>query len=94
MLKKTRLMDPQKLRAAQRLARTIASDILLYNRDKVERGIKADNLFSILEAEIREGEELFYTRVDAALIKEYNLLERALVDILVFSQAELECDIW
>lgn len=87
-------MNLEKINAAQRLARTIASDILLYNREKVEQGIKNDNLFDVLEVDIREGRELFRSRVDAEIVDRYRFLDRALVDILISSQAELECDIW
>lgn len=88
------MADQMQLRSAQRLARTIASDILLYNRDKVEQGIKEDRLFELLEPEIKEGRELYASRVSAEIIETYKFLDRALVDVLIASQAELECTIW
>ncbi len=88
------MADQMQLRSAQRLARTIASDILLYNRDKVEQGIKEDRLFDLLESEIKEGRELYASRVSAEIIETYKFLDRALVDVLIASQAELECTIW
>ena len=51
--------------AAWRLARTIISDIALYNKDKVIEGIKNDRIFELLEEELKEGEELFFTRVES-----------------------------
>ena len=83
-----------KILSAQRLARTIASDILLYNSEKVERGIKEDNLFELLESELNEGRELYRSRVSQELADTYRFLDRALVDILIVSQAELACSIW
>ncbi len=80
--------------AAMRLARTIASDILLYNKEKIAAGIKADNLFDVLVAEIREGHSLYESRVEAELRDKYNFLERALVDVLVKSSAHLPTSIW
>ena len=88
------MADQMQLRAAQRLARTIASDLLLYNRERVEQGIKEDNLFKLLESEIKEGRELYASRVSAEIIETYKFLDRALVDVLINSQAELECKIW
>ena len=44
--------DQKEIRNAQRLARTIASDILLYNREKVERGIKEEKGKEEREAEV------------------------------------------
>jgi len=40
--------------AAARLARTILSDIALYNKEKVKGGLKNDNLFEVLEKELKE----------------------------------------
>ena len=37
---------------ARRLARTIVSDIALYNRDEIRKGIVNDNLFDVLAEEI------------------------------------------
>ena len=34
---------------AKRLARAILSDVAMYNQDKVESGIKNDNIFDILK---------------------------------------------
>ena len=85
---------PAQLRSAQRLARTIASDLLLYNKEKVIEGLKRDNLFELLDMELREGRDLYQSRVSAEIQQEYRFLERALVDVLIFSQAQLECDLW
>ena len=88
------MASEKEIRAAQRLARTIASDILLYNRDKVEKGIQNDTLFELLKAEIKEGKELYSERVTPDLIETYQFLDRALVDILIASQAEVACSLW
>jgi len=90
----TSTFTPAQIRSAQRLARTIASDLLLYNRDKVMEGLKRDNLFELLELEIREGRDLYESRVDPGIIREYRFLERAFVDILIASQAQVECNLW
>lgn len=88
------MADPKQIRTAQRLARTIASDILLYNREKVEKGILEDRLFELLESEFKEGQELYKSRISKEIIDTYKFLDRALVDVLIVSQADLECSIW
>ena len=79
---------------ALRLARTIASDILLYNKDKIPEGLKNDNLFDLLADEIAEGHKHFGERVDAGLREKHNFLERALVDVLIHRSAHHPTDIW
>ena len=80
--------------AALRLARTIASDILLYNKKKIAQGIASDTLFDLIESEVSEGRELYETRVSAELRAKHNLLDRALVDVLIKSSAHLPTKIW
>ena len=88
-------MTPQdELRAAQRLARTIASDMMLYHREKVIEGLKQDNLFEALADELAEGQALYEERVSAELRARYNLLERAVVDVLIASHAHIPCGLW
>lgn len=67
---------------AARLARAIVSDVAIYNQDKVESGIKNDNIFEVLREEIEEGRQHFYTRVAPELDPE-RLYDLTLVDILI-----------
>jgi hypothetical protein len=80
--------------AAARLARTIISDIALYNKDKIHEGIKNDNIFELLEAELQEGENFYKTRVDPGLIEKTNFYNRAIVDILIKRSGDIESHIW
>lgn len=80
--------------AALRLARTIASDILLYNKDKIAEGLKNDRLFEVLAEDIAEGRKLYESRVAAALREQHDFLERALVDVLIKSSARVPTNIW
>ncbi len=80
--------------AAMRLARTIASDILLYNKEKIALGLKGDNLFEVLDGEINEGRGLYGSRVEAGIREKHNFLDRALVDVLIKSSAHLPTKIW
>lgn len=79
---------------ALRLARTVASDILLYNREKIAAGIANDNLFEVIEAEINEGHDLFAQRVAPEVANEHNYVDRAIVDVLVRACADLPSKIW
>ena len=45
-------MTEEERTKAMRLARAIASDISLYNEQKIVRGIEQDNLFETLKDEI------------------------------------------
>lgn len=80
--------------AAARLARTILSDIALYNKEKVKEGIKNDNLFETLEKELKEGLDLYNAKVDPGLLKKTNFYNKAIVDILVKRSGDVESEIW
>ena len=79
--------------AARRLARAIASDLSLYNEEKIVRGIENDNLFTELTEEIEEGRALYKSRV-APQLYQRNFYDRALVDILVRSKAHIKSKLW
>ena len=79
--------------AARRLARAIASDLSLYNEEKIVRGILADNLFDVLAEEIEEGRALYKRRVAPELYA-LNFYDRALVDILVKAKGHIKSPIW
>jgi hypothetical protein len=79
--------------AARRLARAIASDISLYNEDKIVKGIQEDDLFNTLSEEIEEGRALYKSRVSPDLYPK-NFYERALVDILVKSKGHVKSKLW
>jgi hypothetical protein len=79
--------------AARRLARAIASDLSLYNEEKIVRGIEQDNLFQELTEEIEEGRALYKSRV-APQLYQRNFYDRALVDILVRSKAHIKSKLW
>jgi hypothetical protein len=79
--------------AARRLARAIASDLSLYNEEKIASGIANDNLFEVLAEEIEEGRALYKRRVAPSLF-ERNFYDRALVDVLVKAKGHIKSKIW
>ncbi len=80
--------------AAARLARTIVGDIALYNKDKVANGIKDDNIFELLEAELKEGLDLYRSKVDPELDRKNNFFNKAIVDILIKQYGTVDSQIW
>jgi hypothetical protein len=79
---------------AQRLARTIMSDIALYNQDKISQSIKNDSLFEDMAAQLEEGRKLYDSRVDPAMPGRWIPYNRAIVDVLVKRFGEVDSDIW
>ena len=79
---------------AIRLARTIASDISLYNEEKIVRGLSDDKLFTELADEIEEGRELYRARVAPDLYERTNFFDRAVVDIILKSKGHVKSKIW
>ena len=78
---------------ARRLARAIASDLSLYNEEKIVQGVQNDDLFTSLSEEIEEGRALYKSRVSPDLYQK-NFYDRALVDILVKSKGHIKSKIW
>ncbi len=79
---------------ANRLARTIASDILVYNREAVEKGILEDDLFERLAEQIEKGQEHYESRVSGPVRGKSNYFNRTLVDILLKGQEHIPGRAW
>jgi hypothetical protein len=79
---------------ARRLARTILSDILLYNQAKVKEGIEKDSLFDILTEELAEGRKYYETMVEADIRNANNYFNEAVVDVLVKQGGKIKSEIW
>ncbi|MFO7576792.1 MAG: hypothetical protein R6W66_03585 [Pelovirga sp.] len=79
---------------AFRLARAIVSDIALYNQDKVAEGIRGDSIFELMDAELEEGREHFFSRVSPELKNRGHLYERAIVDVMIKQAGKIESQIW
>ena len=87
----SRISDPQR---AERLARAILSDVMLYNPESVQLGIEKDDLFERLRRELAEAREFFERRVDPEVAAKSNAFDRALVDVLVFRSGGIRSPIW
>ena len=78
---------------AKRLSRAILSDVAIYNKEKVESGIKNDNIFDVLKDEIEEGRQHFLSRVSTDINPEL-IYEIAVVDVLIKRAGKIESSIW
>ena len=85
------LIDTPEL--AKRLARAILSDVAMYNPEKVENGIKNDNIFDVLKEELEEGRQHFYSRVSPDLNPD-SIYDIAVVDVLIKRAGKIESSIW
>lgn len=67
---------------ARRLARIIVSDIVLYNKKKVEEGLRSNRFFELLKEEIEEGRTHYNSRVSPELQKSRDLYKEAFDDFI------------
>jgi hypothetical protein len=79
---------------AKRLARTILSDIVLYNQAKVKEGIEKDTLFEVLTEELAEGKKYYETMVDEEIRNTTNFFNEAVVDVLIKQGGKIQSEIW
>jgi len=87
------MTEEEKMKAI-RLARAIASDISLYNEQKIIHGIEQDNVFDVLRDEIEEGRELFKSRVSPEIFSRTNFFDRAIVDVVIKPKGHVKSKIW
>lgn len=80
--------------AARRLARAIASDISLYNQEKISQGIQQDSFYEILFPEIEEGRSHYNSKVDPNVLASTNYYDLAIIDIVLKRNAHIPSKIW
>lgn len=74
---------------ARRLARLILSDIIIYNAEKVERGVRDDDFFDLLRAEIEDGREYYESRVPASVRESTDFFNETLHHFVQMKREEL-----
>jgi hypothetical protein len=83
---------------AKRLARAIASDLSLYNQEKVKQGIENDNFYEVMKDEIDEGRNLFLSRLSSDFKQRASALqlyERAIADVIIkLTGQRIKSKIW
>jgi predicted Zn finger-like uncharacterized protein len=67
---------------ARRLARVLASDIAIYNKEKKDRGLSEGNLVAVLGYEIKKSWEIYKERVGADFANSTPYFRDALNDLL------------
>ena len=78
---------------ARRYAKTIASDIKLYNMKILEKALMEDNVWEALGDHIEEGRSHFRDRVTDEIF-EQNIYDRILVDVLLYEMRQVKTPIW
>jgi CheY-like chemotaxis protein len=76
--------DPEideKVEQAERLARIVVSDIVLYSKEKFEAAVEAGNVLEAMQPEIAEGRSLFTARVDASIQETRDFLTEELLRV-------------
>lgn len=75
---------------ARRLARSIISDITIYNTKKIKEGLRNDNLFDVLHTEIERGRKVYESKVAPEILKSYAFFELAVVDVMLMQSIDSE----
>jgi CheY-like chemotaxis protein len=71
----------EKVEQAERLARIVVSDIVLYSKEKFEAAVEAGNVLEAMQPEIAEGRSLFTARVDASIQEMRDFLTEELLRV-------------
>jgi hypothetical protein len=66
---------------AERLARIIVSDIILYNEDKFTEALKRDSVVEMMSPDLEEGRDLFRSRIDERVRDERDHLVEELLRV-------------
>ena len=82
--------EPREFDEARRLARLILSDIIIYNADKVEQGIREGNFFELLKTEIEDGRAYYDSRVTFRVRQRTEFFHETLQQFVQMKREELE----
>jgi CheY-like chemotaxis protein len=74
---------------AKRLARIIMSDIILYNQEAIESGLRSGNLLELLKDDIKEGQLYYARRVPADVRKGTSYLKNAFEELIAKMRKEI-----
>jgi response regulator RpfG family c-di-GMP phosphodiesterase/DNA-directed RNA polymerase subunit RPC12/RpoP len=83
------LIEPREYDEARRLARLILSDIIIYHAAKVEQGIRDNNFFDVLRAEIDEGRQYYESRVPHRVRRDSEIFTETLQQFVQMKREEL-----
>ena len=77
----------------ERIARAIASDISIYNKDKIQASLENDDFFEALADNIEEGRKAFEQRVGSEAAAS-NIYYKALNDVIIAANPSLKSKIF
>jgi response regulator RpfG family c-di-GMP phosphodiesterase len=83
-------LEPKEYDEARRLARLILSDIVIYHLEKVEAGIRDDNFFEVLKAEIAEGRAYYDSRVPLRVRQDTEIFSETLQLFVRMKREEID----
>jgi predicted Zn finger-like uncharacterized protein len=66
---------------AERLARIVVSDIVLYNEEKFASAVRAGNVLEAMEGDMQEGRALFIQRIDSRVRESRDFLAEELLRV-------------
>jgi hypothetical protein len=69
-------------REARKLAKIIVSDISLYNKDKIEKGLTEGTFYELLKNEIEKGRIFYNSRVSPDVLAKTNYFDEELEDFI------------
>jgi predicted Zn finger-like uncharacterized protein len=72
----------EKIERAKRLARTIVSDIYLYNTAKADESVRRDNFSTVFASEIKEGLKLYESRIGQDIRSRGDFFHEAIRDFV------------
>ncbi|MGA7617373.1 MAG: response regulator [Thermoanaerobaculia bacterium] len=82
--------EPVEIDEARRLARLILSDIIIYNNEKVERGIREGTFFDVLGDEIADGRQYYESRVPLRVRQTTEIFTETLQQFVQMKREELQ----
>lgn len=82
--------QPREFDEARRLARLILSDIVIYNTDRVEQGIREGSFFELLKSEIEDGRQYYESRVPFKVRQKTEFFHETLQQFVQMKREEIE----
>jgi len=86
---KPEIEETEEHEKAKRLARIIVSDIVLYNQDLIEKGIREGSFYQLLERDIEEGRGYYLVRVPPEIREGTDYLSYYLDEFISSKRKEL-----
>jgi hypothetical protein len=82
--------EPREFDDARRLARLILSDIIIYNAEKVEEGVRDGTFFELLKNEIEDGRNYYESRVPFKVRQKTEFFHETLQQFVDMKREELD----